>query len=205
MAPRSLGGEADRLADRAGAQDDDALAGGHPRTRRGVHADRRRLDERGHGGWQVAHRENLGRRHAQALLQGAVDVGADDGEVGARVLAPDAARVAGAAGQHRPHGDAVARAHAVDAGPDRLHHRGDLVPLDARQGMAETPMEEMDVGAADADDLGAQHHLARGGRARPLALQQVHRPLARRDRRPHAATLPSRWTRVGCITAAHDR
>jgi hypothetical protein len=180
-----VGGETDRLADRAGAEDDDALAVGHPRAGHRVHADRRRLDECGHRRRQVAHGEDLRCRHAQALLQGAVDVGADDREVGARVPAPDAARVAGAAGQHRPHRDAIARAHAIDARADGLDHRRDLVPLDARQGVAEPPVEEMDVRAADADDLGAQHDLPRGGLARPLALQKVHRPLARRDRRPH--------------------
>ena len=58
--------------------------------------------------------------------------------------------------------------------------------LDARQGMAEPPVEQMDVRAADADDLGAQHHLPRRGLVGPRPLQEVHGPLAGRHRRPHA-------------------
>jgi hypothetical protein len=149
------GGETDRLADGTGPQDHDAIRVGHPGAHDGVHADRRRLDERRHRRCKVPDAEDLRRGDAQTLLQGAVDVGPDDREVGARVLAPDAARVARAAGQHRPHGDAVAGAHVLGAGADRVDHCRDLVALDAREDVAEPPVEEMDVRAADTHDLGA--------------------------------------------------
>ena len=71
--------ERHRVADRAGAEDDDALAGVDAPAPHGAHGDRHRLGERGDDGRRVD-REHLCLRDAQALLQAAVVVDADEAE-----------------------------------------------------------------------------------------------------------------------------
>ena len=89
-------------------------------------------------------------------------------------------------GQHGPDRDAIAGAQVVAAGPDRVDHGRDLVALDAREDVvAQVAVEEMDVRAAYAHDLGAQHDLARPGLTGLRHVDELHRALAPGDRRQH--------------------
>ena len=58
--------------------------------------------------------------------------------------------------------------------------------LDAREDLAEPAVEEVDVRAADPDDLGTQHDLALRGLPGPRQLDELHHALALCHRRPHA-------------------
>ena len=160
------GGDRRRLADRAGAEHDDPLARLDPRPVHGADGDRHRLGERGDLGAVLGDREDLRRRHRQALLEAAVGVDADEAEAVADVAAADAARVAVAAGRERPQRDPDAGAQRVVAArADGVDRRRDLVALDARQrradGLVQLAGEEVEVRPADPDGLGPDDDLAR--------------------------------------------
>ena len=77
--------------------------------------------------------------------------------------------------------------------------------LDAREDVvAEVAVEEMDVRAAHAHDLGAQHDLARPGLSGLRHVEELHRALATGDRRQHGRDPTRPWTFVGC-TPPHRR
>ena len=77
-------------------------------------------------------REHLRGRHGEALLQGAVEVDADQLNPLAGVAAAEQAGLAAAAGEHGPHGHALAGGEAGRAaGADVLDDRRELVALDA--------------------------------------------------------------------------
>ena len=152
------------------------------------------LDERSEGGLEIAHREDLGRRHTQLLLERAVAVDAHEAQVDAHVLAPDTTRVAVPAGADRPDRHALSGTELLRAvRPDRLDDRRELVPLDARKDLeAELPAEVVEVGAAEPDRVGPEEHLATPGRTRLGHVDELHHPARARDGRSHsAASSPS--------------
>ena len=158
----------DRLPDRPGAEDHSLLPCIDARTNDRAHRDGDGLDERSEGGLEIAHREDLGRRHLQLLLERAVAVDAHEAQVDAHVLPPDATRVAVPAGADRPDRhtlSGIERLRAVR--PDRLDDRRELVPLDARKDLeAEVPAEVVEVGATEPDRVGPEEYLATPGRTR---------------------------------------
>ena len=123
----------ERLADRAGAEDDDPLAVGDAPAHHRAHGDRDGLDQGGEGRILVSYREDLGGGHEELLLERAVGVHADQADVRAGVAAPDAARVAASAGRDRPERHAHPRRELGRAVGAHLEDRGGhLVPLDPR-------------------------------------------------------------------------
>ena len=80
------------------------------------------------------------------------------------------------------------------ARPDGLDGRADLVPLDAREAgaarvLGQSPFEEVEVRAADADGRRPHDHLARAGLVRLAHVADAHRADRFGDRRDHRSVL----------------
>jgi hypothetical protein len=189
------------LADRTGAEHDDALAGRHAAAHDRAHGDRHRLDERRQPCIRARDRKRLRGRDREPLLERAVEVDADQPDPLASVAPSEPAGLAGAAGDHRPHGHALAgdeprRAPRTDV----LDDRRELVPLDARIQIvlghrSEVGVEVVEVGAAEPDRLGAHDDLAGLGRTGLGDVDDLHRRPRSRDRGSHAADCTS-WPSV---------
>ncbi len=137
----------DRLADRSGAEDHGLLPRLDACTNDRAQRDGDRLDERSQGGREIPHREDLGRRHTQLLLEGTVAMDSHEAQVDAHVLSPDSTRVAVPAGADRPDRDALSGPELLRTiRADRLDDRRELVPLDARKDLeAQVPAKVVEV------------------------------------------------------------
>ena len=161
--------QADALANRPGAEHDDALAGLDPTAVDGAHRDRHRLGHRRDHGVVRLDREDLGLARRELVLKAPVEVDADQLEVVARVRASDAARVAMAAGVQRVHGHSLVDTQLRPTiRPDGGDRAGDLVALDAGElrtagRIGQLAGKEVVIRAADADRLRVNDHLARTG------------------------------------------
>ena len=97
----------------------------------------------------------------------------------------------------RPDRDALACAQVRRAArSDGLDHAGELVPLDARvrigpDRVPEVSEEVVEVGAAEADRLRADEHLAVLRLARVRYVGDPHRPGGLGDRRLHPDSSPT--------------
>src|SRR6266567_891792 len=158
-------------ADRAGAEDDDLLAGLELATGQGVHGDRGGLDEARAVRVQVADPEDQPGRDLEPFGQAAVEVHADQPEPDADVGALAAAGIAAAARQHRPDRDPLALGDVL-AVAGVLDDRGYLVALDPRVEVADAGKrahvtgKQVEVGAADADRFGPDDDVPGPGAAR---------------------------------------
>jgi hypothetical protein len=199
LRPAPAGGDAERLADRAGAEHDDALALGHAPAVDRVDGDRDRLHEGGDGGLEVADREELVDGQREVLCEGAVDVDADEREVRADVRAPDRAGVALAAAAQRPDRHALALLQVRRrVRSELLDDRRDLVTLDLGElravdgGGDDLAGEEVVVRAAEPDRLRAQERLARIWLAGVGNVRHLHDVRLLRDGCPHLLAPPRR-------------
>jgi hypothetical protein len=147
-------------ADRTRARDQNALAGGDVAPAHRVCTDGEELEHRGLVEADAVRLVDEGRGHAEVLRHRAVPVHAQhlDGRaaIGLSLAAGDAV----AAGQIRHHVHRVARLQSA-GGVCLLHQPGQLMPHHARiREIGLVAREDVQVGAADADALDTQHHLA---------------------------------------------
>ncbi len=182
----------DRQPDRPGAEDHGLLPRFDARTNDRTHRDGDGLDERGEGGLEIAHREDLCGRHTQLLLERPVAVDAHEAQVDAHVLAPDTTRVAVPAGVDRPDRNALSDTELLRAvRPDRVDDGRELVPLDARKDLEpELPAEVVEVGTAESDCIGPEEYLSTPGRIRLGHVDELHHPACACDGRSHSAAPP---------------
>lgn len=162
------GDQRDEDADGSAADHDDLLALGDLCAADVVHGDRRGLDQRGPvQGKGVGQPDERRGGHGPALLHRAGGVDADEVEVLADVLMAFEAGRAGVVPAQRHHSDRVPGRPAVHAGADADDPAGHLVPQDGGCGHpgVHVAVEDVQVGAADADIGGRELHLAgtRGG------------------------------------------
>ena len=184
----------DRLPDRPGAEDDSLLPRFDARTNDRAHRDRDGLDERSERRLEIAHREDLGGRHTQLLLQRPVAVDAHRLRLTHTFSPADPARVAVPAGRGPARPRRAVRHRAPPGSPARPPRRRPTNSCPWMRGKdleAEIAEEVVEVRAAEPDRFGPDEHFAGPGLARLRHVEQLHDAPGARDDRSHASAPPT--------------